>query len=1048
MPGEARSITPHSVGRRAREEGCVGETQHGRTNLTGKASHHAEGRFLAHWDEFLAHKKEVQLKFEEAFDMVQERRECEARLLRACQQLEAKMERCTRQAKESLSRGDAIEERVTTQTKNVEGCQEAFEGLREKTQRTMQELASALSSLRVEMAEAVDHASQDTEHRHQIVLEAVKRGDRCMADELLKKMNELNEKLGGNMLSLEEELARDVKKVSAGLDDFRKHVEASRQAAETAAARLETEVRDSIADTRAQAEQTSTQLGTQLTKATEDLGEVTARVEVAEGVQAEQVGRFAAVEARVSKVQETMARVEARSSAAEQSTLSKIEQLKDQLDDVGTQSSSGLLRARSEIDVAIREAVRAARDEFQSELRVARESWQQELQAIRDEVHSGVASCRERLQRGLEDSRAAVLKVKEEHQVMYHNVVNVVEGAQQGLADTRAETRAGMEALSTRLHEDLESRVGALREQIAEAREDVRETRRGAMATAEQTASILEGLNATRQRVSEASAGVSRAQAVAEEAAAETARLRSHTDVGLTEVRREVRAEAESAMERREAAFERQTRELREEVQHYLDTSRAEARERDSTLSKEAKDWARRMEQVEHTVEENAANVREQLRELARRQADSSVRLDECQDASRHSETGLTEVRCAMDDLRGDLDQMCRRLADEVKDLQDQSLKSQKQTVSDALCAAASEQRAELQTFRAVFQEQSADVNARIEQLSKQHRMRDDEVKREVEDVTAIIEERIVAVAANTRQLIQDHRQEARQSMARQLDERLQPLADRLSESAGECKAVRRSEADIGQRCDKLQKAHAELSAAQDAVAHQASATARELTMLRSEMRTELRNVAGGGLGAASEPQSPRWQDNQRETRGAEDTLRHGAWAKSLDSAIADTTARLAPRGALSNEDLAPERTRSASPLQSAKEPLCLGGSGGGAALAAGGGNGSLSARGMGAGGDDFPRHRNRIGWGLSGASPNFGHGHGLLGGGAGGIGGGDHRRGGLGDGLGMDPLQGRTRSYLRGRTSSPPMSPPLASGRLGGSLWQHRRVEREPIVF
>merc|ERR1719424_921266 len=103
------------------------------------------------------------------------------------------------------------------------------------------------------MAEVVDQASQDTEQRHQQVLEAVKRGDRSMADELLKKMTELNEKLGGNMLSLEEEMMTDLRQVKTQAEELRKQSEATRAMAAAAAAHMEGEMREKFADSRKEA---------------------------------------------------------------------------------------------------------------------------------------------------------------------------------------------------------------------------------------------------------------------------------------------------------------------------------------------------------------------------------------------------------------------------------------------------------------------------------------------------------------------------------------------------------------------------------------------------------------------------------------------------------------------------------------------------------------------------------------------------------------------------------------------------------------------------
>eukprot|EP00435_Cladocopium_sp_Y103_P065007 s539_g26.t2 len=213
----------------------------------------AEGRFLAHWDEFVEHRKEVQAKLEEAFEMASERREAGLRLTRLCQQLETKVDRLARQSKEQLSKGESLEETprfgklslilpyVVIQRydalqysksdlafipskspqrldaldrieignswfpgkRRTKGCgrqpwfsQEKIwkeylgvseNGVYRSNDEVQQDLNTSLSSSKNELSEEVE--------RHYTALqEAMRRGDRCLAEEFFRKLQESSEK--------------------------------------------------------------------------------------------------------------------------------------------------------------------------------------------------------------------------------------------------------------------------------------------------------------------------------------------------------------------------------------------------------------------------------------------------------------------------------------------------------------------------------------------------------------------------------------------------------------------------------------------------------------------------------------------------------------------------------------------------------------------------------------------------------------------------------------------------------------------------------------
>jgi len=807
----------------------------GSKKLTAKkAQQHAEGRFLAHWDEFVSHRKEVTLKFEELFEVAHDRREAETRLARVCQQLESKLERYSKQTKELNTRGDNVEDRLMTQSKAVEGCREAIDSVRDKTQRTLQELATALSVMRVEMAEAVDQQSRDVEQRHQAALDTARRGDRAIADELLKKMNELNEKLGNNMVNLEEEVTADIKQAKTQLE-----------ATACDVSNLQVDLRDRITQT---SEQLMSNLDTQCNKIRDDLNETMARVEVHDSAHSEHVGRQTCLDTRMGKSQDLLAKVE---TELHHTIGQHRDQLKDQLDEATKSLTTSHARVKGDLDSGLREGLRSVREEFHTEHSTRREALSQEMQSLRDELLASLSNCRDRVQRCSEETRTSISQSNEEHQAMYRGLVVMVEGVQHEAQDGRSESRESVESMTARLTQAFDTSLKEISDDLDATKEDLRETRRNVTNTADQLPGITDATSGLRQRHGEVHEVASKAHAVAEEATAEMTRLRAQSENAAAELRRDLRTELAAGLERRDAAQDRVTREVQDEFQHGLESVRTDLRE---TTARDCKDILKRLEKAEQVLQENNNHFREETHELARRLSDGIQRLhDQSQAIGRQGEVGVAEVRGAVGDLRRDVEQACKCWISEAADAQDKLLS---EAVNDALA----EQRAEIEALRTELSEQGVDATTRSEQYTKRV---DADLKRELEELTAVVDERISAIAGSTRQLVQEQRLESRQLTARQIEERLQPVMDRLSETIGDCKANRRSEQDLGQRCEKLHKLYNEVSAVQEVVSQQVTSTSREITNLRTEMRAELRAAAttsitiGSDQPAAQRVQSP-----------------------------------------------------------------------------------------------------------------------------------------------------------------------------------------------
>merc|ERR1719345_197068 len=121
------------------------------------------------------------------------------------------------------------------------------------------------------------------------------------------------------------------------------------------------------------------------------------------------------------------------------------------------------------------------------------------------------------------------------------------------------------------------------------------------------------------------------------------------------------------------------------------------------------------------------------------------------------------------------------------------------------------------------------DSVGRTEQLAsvvqKQAAASNDDVKHMFEELEAKFDEQFSSFASNTRHTLQESRQDARQHMTRQLEERLRPLSDQIAEASGQLQATARSE-----KMQRLQKTCLELEEKQESLARQCSATAQEVS--------------------------------------------------------------------------------------------------------------------------------------------------------------------------------------------------------------------------
>lgn len=334
-----------------------------------RVAHVAEGRFLAHWDEFVEHRKDVQLKIEELSETVQGQRDAERRVQRGAQQLDTKVERCLRQTKELISRGEAVEHRLSAQVQNIESCRDAVDALRERFQEATAELGAAVSAVRSETSERL-------ERQQRVALDALKRADRTMADEVLRKMGELNEKLGDNMLSLERHIAMDLQNMQAQLRKANEHVDGRIQQVEDQASERLGEARVALegAVTRARAEATE------------------AAVKLLEDRQEERLKDLD------QRLRDGVAGAEGRANAAERTVAARTELLSERMDDADAATAASLARVRGEADQLVRDEVRRVREE---------------VLAVREELRACLADVGGQAQRVQESQRSLAERAQE-----------------------------------------------------------------------------------------------------------------------------------------------------------------------------------------------------------------------------------------------------------------------------------------------------------------------------------------------------------------------------------------------------------------------------------------------------------------------------------------------------------------------------------------------------------------------------------------------------------------------------------------------------------
>ncbi|CAE7394747.1 pkaR [Symbiodinium necroappetens] len=469
----------------------------------------AEGRFLAHWDEFVDHRREVQAKLEEAFEMASERREAGLRVARLCQSLETKVERLSRQAKEQASKGEVLEDRLSSQAKGMEACREAVEGLRDKFQRNVQDIGGSLVSARAELTE-------DSERRHQSLQEAMRRGDRCLAEEFFRKLQESSEKLSGNLQVLEDALATFVRQTRVQIADLSEQLEARGK--------------DHVA-LRGQAAELC-KFEAHIAALQEEAAALAARADASETSSGEQARLLTTLETKLTKLQDACARFDGRTSAAEEALESRSQQVADQFREASEQTASAIVRARADLADSINSAVASVREDSKEGLRNLESGISADLQVLRDELRSGVALGQDRLQDVAVELRRDVAEASEASRLNGRELLALIEELQGQFLESRSEARRGLEDVASSTRSEAQAGMDDLKTQLSVLRSDFMEVRMQVKALTDAMPGVDESCLNLRRGLNDSATAAGKAQSTADDAAAETARLQSFVEAG------------------------------------------------------------------------------------------------------------------------------------------------------------------------------------------------------------------------------------------------------------------------------------------------------------------------------------------------------------------------------------------------------------------------------------------------------------------------------------------------------------------------------------
>mmetsp|Transcript_89186 Transcript_89186/g.158053 ORF Transcript_89186/g.158053 Transcript_89186/m.158053 type:complete len:1948 (+) Transcript_89186:55-5898(+) len=186
-----------------------------------------ESRLLTNWEEFSEHRSVVETRLKDLQDHFQ-------RSPKKDQQFESELERYQRRIQQIAEEQEEISSRVGELKVAVESGKDSVEGLRSRVAEKLQELAGAFEEHQREASKSAEEVLKEA-------MAASKRHSRSVGEDLLRKMEELNGKLGDNMASVEEQGALGLSALRQDLRDLAGRMEslAHKGSAEAEARRVE-----------------------------------------------------------------------------------------------------------------------------------------------------------------------------------------------------------------------------------------------------------------------------------------------------------------------------------------------------------------------------------------------------------------------------------------------------------------------------------------------------------------------------------------------------------------------------------------------------------------------------------------------------------------------------------------------------------------------------------------------------------------------------------------------------------------------------------------
>jgi len=401
-----------------------------------------ESRLLANWQEFAENKQDVQLQLQDIQEQLQRLLSTEAVSRRGSQnlssRLESELDRCQRRVQQVAESQEEMAGRVGDLRSSVDGSREAIDSLRTRISDKLQEMGSAIE-------EQQSSVSSTNESLLREALDAAKRTSRTVAEELLRKMEDMNGKIWESMSSMEEQsswalqrLQQDVKELTSRADAVSTSSEGELRKLE---ARLEGSVRTRLGELQAQVLEVS------------DHSSRLARESNAEAM-------------RLSKMdghlQEHLAQAEAVQAALKQ-TMQRADATKVQIDELRTLNAEQFGRVREEMSGLIQDQQRNLRESLEAHVAGS----QERIRQLREEFSGYVDEANARSENRTEALRSTV--ISQEADIMKQVVVLQTDvGSLEQLVDQRHEQVVGAHKHAEAAHETVRKLQQSVQQDLAE----------------------------------------------------------------------------------------------------------------------------------------------------------------------------------------------------------------------------------------------------------------------------------------------------------------------------------------------------------------------------------------------------------------------------------------------------------------------------------------------------------------------------------------------------------------------------------------------------